>query len=130
MSNGDGTTNQLQSWLEAAIQSWGPVDARFMFGVQAYLVTGKMFAAVGSMGILLKLPPSVREPLLAHGTAEAFSTSAGASFGEWIALTPERWQADRQSLLALVRQSYEYVQSAPAVQKPPRETRRFRKRQF
>lgn len=123
-------TDQLQSWLETAIQSWGPVDTRFMFGAQAYLVQGKMFAAVGSMGILLKLPPSVREPLLTAGTAEAFSTYTGASFGEWIALTPEHGQSDQQSLLTLVRQSYDYVQSASAAQKPPRETRRFRKRQF
>lgn len=101
-----------------------------MFGVQAYLVRGKMFAAVGSMGLLLKLPAQAREALLASGGAQAFQVSTGASFGEWVALEPARWQSQPQELLSLLRQSYDYVQTAPPPPRPPRQPRRFRKRQF
>ena len=122
--------SSLQDWLGETLRGWGPADARAMFGSQTYLVGGKMFVALGKMGLLLKLPPQAREPLLREGRAESFTVSSGASFGEWVALLPDRWQHDRQTLLSLVRQSYDYVQSAPPPAKPPREPRRFRKRQY
>ena len=120
---------KFRDWLETSVREWGTIDSQHMFGAQVYLVRGKMFVALGGMGLLVKLPSDVRAPLLAEGRAEAFTVTSGASFGEWVALVPDRWEADREGLLGLVRQSFDYVRAA-APPPPPRAPRRFRKRQF
>lgn len=112
------------------MREWGPIDGRQMFGAQVYMAGGKMFVALGPMGLLLKLPAAVRTPLIQEGRAEAFTVTTGASFGEWVALVPDGWQADREGLVRLVRQSFDYAQESAASAKPPRTTRRFRKRQY
>jgi len=122
--------DDFKGWLEASVREWGPVDSRRMFGAQVYMAGGKMFVALGEMGLLLKLPAEVRTPLIREGRAEAFTVTTGASFGEWVALMPNGWQADREGLLRLVRQSFDYVQEVASSAKPPRTTRRFRKRQY
>ena len=71
MAEFEQSETALQDWLDTTIQRWGPVEARAMFGAQAYLVGGKMFAALGTMGLLLKLPAHVREPLLLNGAGRA-----------------------------------------------------------
>ena len=101
-----------------------------MFGMQAYLVGGKMFAAVGEQGLLVKLPKDVREPLVAARQAEVMLMGSGAAFGEWVTLPPSAMEQDPEGTLSLVRQSFDYVLSAPRPERPPREERRFRKRQF
>ena len=127
-------------WLDEQVRGWAPpaegdkrpgrVDTRQMFGAQAYLIRGKMFAAVGPMGLMLKLPAEVRQPLLDAGTAGPFTPVQGASFGEWIAVPPDVFaETGNERLLALVRQSFDYVQVAKAA-KPPREERHFRKRMY
>lgn len=93
-----------------------------MFGMQAYLVAGKMFAAVGDQGVLVKLPAEQRQPILQAGRGEMV--------GEWLTLPVSTLEEDPERVLALVRQSFEYVQAAPPPAKPPREERRFRKRQY
>lgn len=123
---------ELRSWTPEPLpgKPVGRIDVRVMFGAQAYLVRGKMFAAVGPMGLLLKLPEPVRAALLAEGTAGPFSTQPGQTFGEWVAVPPGEWErAGHDRLLDLVRQSFAYVQvAAPA--RPPREQRHFRKRMY
>ncbi|GEM_PF-1681129 len=125
--------SQLLGWQPPAPDAGGPpsrIDTRQMFGAQAYLVRGRMFAAVGPMGLLLKLPEEVRGPLLDEGTAGPFSPQRGASFGEWVAIPPAQWvAAGAGRLLDLVRQSFEYVQVAKPP-RPPREARHFRKRMY
>jgi hypothetical protein len=83
--------------------------------MQAYLVNGKMFAALGEHGVLVKLPPEQRRPEMV---------------GEWLTLPASTLAEDPEGTLAVMRQSFEYVQTAPARMKPPREERRFRKRQY
>lgn len=122
--------DDFKDWLEASVQAWGPIDGRRMFGAQIYMAGGKMFVALGEMGLLLKLPADVRASLIREGRAEAFTVTTGASFGEWVALMPDGWQADREGLLRLVRQSFDYVREAASSAKPPRTVRRFRKRQY
>jgi len=102
------------SWLDKAIHELGPIDSEPMLGMQAYLVNGKMFAAIGDQGVLVKLAPEQRRPEMV---------------GEWLTLTSEALE-DLEAVLALVRQSFNYVRTAPAPPKPPREERRFRKRQY
>jgi len=118
------------AWLEHSVRGWGPVDSQPMFGMQAYLVGGKMFAALGDQGVLVKLPASARQPLLDEGRAQTMVTGTGAVFGEWVMLPPTTLQEDQEWILGLVRQSFDYVRSAVRPQKPAREQRRFRKRQF
>jgi len=136
------TAIDLQRQLEAAIQAFpvgstpgtgapGRIDARPMFGAQAYLVRGKMFAALGAMGLLLKLPPDRRAALLKAGTVGPFSVQPGAAFGEWVAVPSGQLEATGvAALTALVRESFDYVTSAPAKPRPPREQRHFRKRMY
>ena len=138
----DMTATELQAHLESAIQQLpapdaegarGPsrIDARPMFGMQAYLVRGKMFAALGAAGLLLKLPPERRQALLDTGTAGPFSVQPGTSFGEWVAVPAAQLApTGPHALLALVRESFDYVTSAPAKPRPPREQRHFRKRMY
>ncbi len=138
MTESAALTTPFPDWLDGQLSGWQPgaaaggpparIDARQMFGAQAYLVRGRMFAAVGPMGLLLKLPEAVRGPLLDEGTAGPFSPQQGASFGEWVAIPPAQWQtAGPDRLLDLVRQSFEYVQVAKPA-RPPRAARHFRKR--
>ncbi|MEK7216795.1 MAG: TfoX/Sxy family protein, partial [Chloroflexota bacterium] len=124
------TEKPLQDAIEGEINSWGAVDTRAMFGAQAYLVGGRMFAALGEMGLLVKLPESRRRPLLDQGDAQPFAPTGQASFGEWIALIPNRWQENIDGLLGLVKESFDYVQQQRPSAAPPREARRFRKCQF
>lgn len=124
------TDQSLQTVVEAAIGRWGTVDTRAMFGAQAYLVGGRMFAALGEMGLLVKLPEARRRPLLEEGGAQPFAPTGRASFGEWVALMPHHWAENIDGLLALVKESFDYVQQQRPSPAPPREARRFRKRQF
>ena len=93
-------------WLAKAISSWGAVDAQPMFGMQAYLVNGRMFAAAGERGLLVKLPAETRKQLLDSGQAQAAETAPGVAFGEWLTLPPPKI-AEQEATLALVRQSFE-----------------------
>ena len=116
--------------LETEIRRWGPVDRRAMFGAQAYLVGGRMFAALGDMGLLVKLPEATRRPLLDRGEAQPFVPTGQASFGEWVALMPDQWADNVQRLLVLLQESYQYAQERRPVASGPREPRHFRKRQY
>ncbi|MSQ09931.1 MAG: hypothetical protein EXR52_02870 [Dehalococcoidia bacterium] len=136
------TALDLQAQLESAIQQLpvpaaegargpGRIDARPMFGMQAFLVRGKVFAALGAAGLLLKLPHERRQALIDAGTAGPFSVQPGASFGEWVAVPSGRWDATgTDALLALVSESFDYVTSASPKARPPREQRHFRKRMY
>jgi hypothetical protein len=88
-----------------------------------------MFAAAGERGLLVKLPPETRKQLLDSGHAQAAETAPGVAFGEWLTLPPASVE-DREAALALVRQSFDYVQSTRRPVTPPREPRHFRKRQY
>ena len=101
-----------------------------MFGMQAYMVNGKMFAALGERGALLKLPREQRAALLASREVETTTMSTGVAFGEWVTLPAASVSQDRERVLGLIRQSFDYVQTAPPPARPQREQRRFRKRQF
>lgn len=134
-------STDLQAHLEAELQRFpvpasptgspGRIDARPMFGTQAYLVRGKVFAALGGMGLLLKLPPERRQALLDAGTVGPFALQPGTAFGEWVAVSRDHLEATGlPTLLALVRESFDYVVLAPAKPRPPREQRHFRKRMY
>jgi TfoX/Sxy family transcriptional regulator of competence genes len=132
----------FQAWLDAEARSLvapaatpdapvGHVDVRSMFGAQCYLVRGKMFAAVGPMGLLLKLPDDVRSALLEAGTASPFSPQPGMTFGTWVAVPADRLEtAGREALGELVRHSFQHVLSAGPAPRPARERRHFRKRMY
>jgi len=132
----------FQTWLDAEVRSWiapsattggpvGRVDVRPMFGAQCYLVRGKMFAAIGPMGLLLKLPDDVRSALLEAGTASPFSPQPGMTFGTWVAVPAGRLEtAGREVLAELVRHSFSHVLSAGPAPRPVRERRHFRKRMY
>lgn len=124
---------ELQQWQHSPLEADGPVriEARPMFGAQAYLARGKLFAAVGPMGLLLKLPEERRGQLAAAGVAGPFSIQPGVAFGEWVAVPPAGWDAlGWDALLGLVRESFRYTLTAAPKPRPPRERRHFRKRMY
>lgn len=47
---------QLQTEIVANLMAWGQVEPRRMFGCDAYLVKGKLFAFFTDDGVVVKVP--------------------------------------------------------------------------
>jgi TfoX/Sxy family transcriptional regulator of competence genes len=112
MGSGRDSFTEIQGRLEVALLSWQAVSKRRMFGGDAYLVRGKMFAFLGDMGLVLKPPSGEREALLARPRVQPFTPRAGMSFGDWL-----QWRLssveELEEALRPLRAAYEYVQSGP-----------------
>ena len=66
------------------------------FGAGALKVGGKIFASLSGQGLLLKLPASRVDALIAEGAGERFTTGPGRPKREWIVVAPSqsaRWIA-------------------------------------
>ena len=77
------------------------------FGSTALKVGGSIFAMAVGGALVLKLPRTRVEDLLADGTGTPFRNGRGAAMREWVALGPDR-AADldlAREALAFVRQS-------------------------
>jgi hypothetical protein len=97
--------------LDARALTWPGVTKRRMFGCDAYLVGGRMFAFQGDMGLVVKVPPADRERLLARPDAAPFLVRPGVPFGEWVQWRP---RLDEEDLAAAVLQSaFGYVSRLP-----------------
>lgn len=99
----------LQEELGALLMGWPQVDTRRMFGCQAFLVGGKLFAFLTEGGVVLKLPVSRREELLDRLRARPFM-HRGVPFGAWVEL-PLAAPADLDQARVAVGKSYAYVQA-------------------
>ena len=103
---------QIQTEIVANLMAWGQVEPRRMFGCDAYLVRGKMFAFFQDEGVVVKVPSPQRERLLENGRVTPF-THQGKRFGDWLHLRLSGPQ-DVSLALPAVEASYRHVQAAAA----------------
>jgi hypothetical protein len=93
--------------LDACALSWPRVSKRRMFGCDCYLVSGRMFAFRGDMGLVVKVPPADRERLLARPDAAPFLMRPGVPFGEWVEWRPLPDETDLA--LSTLQSAFDYV---------------------
>ena len=60
------------------------VSTKRMFGADAFFTHGRMFAFLFDEAIVLRLPESDRDEMLAARVARPFLTGPTASFGRWV----------------------------------------------
>ncbi|RJP28324.1 MAG: TfoX family protein [Actinobacteria bacterium] len=93
------------------------VKAGKMFGLPGYYVDGKLFACVWEDGVSLKVPPEVREELLAKRGVEPFVPMEGRPMKEWVLINRKN-SRDYLKLEDAFVSAVEYVLSLP--KKSPR----------
>ena len=103
---------QVQTEIVANLMAWGQVEPRRMFGCDAYLVKGKLFAFFVDEGVVVKVPSPQRERLLEDARVSPFTHKRGR-FGDWLHLRLSGPQ-DVSLALPAVEESYRYVQTAAA----------------
>ena len=103
---------QAQAEIVANLMAWGQVEPRRMFGCDAYLVKGKMFAFFQDEGVVVKVPSPQRERLLQDARVTSF-IHQGKPFGGWLHLRLSGSQ-DVSLALPAVEESYRYVQAGAA----------------
>ncbi len=106
---------QAQAEIVANLMAWGQVEPRRMFGSDAYLVKGKMFAFFVGDGVIAKVPSPQRERLLEDARVSPFSHQ-GRRFGDWLHLRLSDPQ-DVSLALPAVEASYRHVQAAAPQEK-------------
>jgi hypothetical protein len=105
-----------QDEIVASMMGWAGVEPRRMFGCDAYLVGGRLFAFFQDDGVVVKVPSPRREELLADSRVAPFTPRSGARFGDWIHLRLSG-PADAALALAAVEDSYRQAQAAPAAKR-------------
>ena len=103
---------QAQAEIVANLMAWGQVEPRRMFGCDAYLVNGKLFAFFVDEGVVVKVPSPQRERLLEDARVSPF-THQGRRFGDWLHLRLSDPQ-DVSLALPAIEESYRHVQTTPA----------------
>ena len=104
---------QLQTEIVANLMAWGQVEPRRMFGCDAYLVKGKMFAFFQDEGVVVKVPAPRREELLKDPRVQVFTAGQGRPSGNWLHVRLSDPQ-DVSLALPAVEASYRHVQAAAA----------------
>jgi len=107
-----GSDRSAQDEILARMMSWANVEPRRMFGCDAYLVGGRLFAFFQDEGVVLKVPPPRREELLADARVAPFTVRQGARFGDWLHLRLSS-PADAAFALPAVEESYRQARETP-----------------
>jgi len=107
---------RAQDEILARMMGWANVEPRRMFGCDAYLVGGRLFAFFQDEGVVVKVPSPRREVLLADARVAPFTPRSGARFGDWIHLRLSG-RADAAFALPAVEESYRQAQAAPAAKR-------------
>ena len=97
----------------ARMMGWANVEPRRMFGCDAYLVGGRLFAFFQDDGVVVKVPSPRREELLADSRVALFTVRQGARFGDWLHLRLSG-PADAAFALPAVEESYRQAQARAA----------------
>ena len=105
-----------QGEIEARMMGWANVEPRRMFGCDAYLVGGRLFAFFQDEGVVVKVPSPRREELLADARVAPFTPRRGARFGDWLHLRLSG-PADAAFALPAVEESYRQAQADPAAKR-------------
>ena len=106
------TDSGPQDEIVARMMGWANVEPRRMFGCDAYLVGGRLFAFFQDEGVVLKVPPLRREELLADARVAPFAPRSGARFGDWLHLRLSG-PVDAAFALPAVEESYRQARAAP-----------------
>ena len=104
--------SRAQDEIVARMMGWANVEPRRMFGCDAYLVGGRLFAFFQDKGVVVKVPSPRREELLADARVAPFTIRQGARFGDWLHLRVSG-PADAAFALPAVEESYRQAQAAP-----------------
>ena len=107
---------RAQDQILARMMGWANVEPRRMFGCDAYLVGGRLFAFFQGEGVVVKVPSPRREELLADARVAPFTPRSGARFGDWLHLRLSG-PADAAFALPAVEESYRQAQAAPAARR-------------
>ncbi len=103
-----------QEEIVVNLMAWANVEPRRMFGCDAYLVGGRLFAFFADDGVVVKVPSPQREELLNDPRVSPFTTGRGrGTFGEWLHLRLGE-PPDVALALPAVEGSYRYVQTLPS----------------
>ena len=105
-----------QDEIVARMMGWANVEPRRMFGCDAYLVGGRLFAFFQDDGVVVKVPSPRREELLADARVSPFTVRQGARFGDWLHLRLSG-PTDAAFALPAVEESYRQAQAAPATRR-------------
>ena len=111
-----GSDRSAQDEILARMMGWANVEPRRMFGCDAYLVGGRLFAFFQDDGVVVKVPSPRREELLADSRVAPFTPRSGARFGDWLHLHLSG-PADAAFALPAVEESYRQAQAAPAAKR-------------
>ena len=93
------------------------------FGLPAYYINGKMFAAVYEDGATIKVPEEMVEELLAREGISEFSPMEGRAMKNWVLIrraSPEDYEDDRK----LFQAAFEHVYVLSKEQKPRKKTKK------
>ena len=119
-----GSDARAQDEIVARMMGWANVEPRRMFGCDAYLVGGRLFAFFQDEGVVVKVPSQRRAELLADARVSPFTPRSGARFGDWLHMRLSG-AADAAFALPAVEESYHQAQAAPA-RKGSKQRRRAR----
>jgi hypothetical protein len=111
-------SDPAQDEIVARMMGWANVEPRRMFGCDAYLVGGRLFAFFQDGGVVVKVPSLRREELLADARVAPFTPRSGARFGDWLHLRLSA-PADIALALTAVGESYRRAQAVPPAKRRP-----------
>ena len=113
-----GSDRSAQDEIMARMMGWAGVEPRRMFGCDAYLVGGRLFAFFQDEGVVVKVPSPRREELLADARVAPFTPRSGARFGDWLHVRLSG-PADAAFALPAVEESFRQARAAPAAKRRP-----------
>ena len=93
--------------LFASVVPGPPAVQRKMFGYPAGFVNGNLFMGLFQDDLILRLPDTQRQALLAAGKAKLFEAMPGRPMREYIAI-PSALTCGKKELAAWVAQSFQY----------------------
>jgi len=110
---------ELINLFHAALPQDPSVEPRTMFGVDCAFVNGNLFAGLHQADLMVRLPETEREALLALPGARPFEPVKGRPMREYV-VVPASMHADRRALARCLAKGLRYAASLPAKKKSPR----------
>ena len=110
----DTPATRRKAQIDALLLELPGVESRTINGLDAYFVSGKMFACISGHGIGIRLPVAAATELqFSRGDVVSFRPAGVASTREWIQIDRAD-AADYEKDLPLFRQSLEFVRTGRA----------------
>ena len=103
---------EVKGSLDSQVLAWKDVSTRSMFGGVAYMVRGKMFAALMEGAAAMKLPDERRVRALSLAGFTPFRPTGG-QFGQWVQFVM-LLEDDTPAVVPWLESAFNYVASLPA----------------